>query len=107
MLRLPGEMWDRELPSVTTRRHSGQTPEDASERGRIFIANLPGYILDRVARSFEPPLRLLHAISEKGSHVLGAHAGEAGLGRLCKEAGFKSIRVAVRTSFNLVLEARA
>lgn len=48
-----------------------------------------------------------HAISEEGTHVLGAQAGEARLARICREAGFTRIRRAAQTPFNLILEARA
>jgi SAM-dependent methyltransferase len=47
-----------------------------------------------------------HAISEEGTHVLGAQAGEARLTRICHEAGFTSVRRATQTPFNLILEAR-
>jgi hypothetical protein len=47
-----------------------------------------------------------HAISEHGTHVLGAQAGEARLDRVCREAGFSRIRRAAQTPFNLILEAR-
>jgi len=47
-----------------------------------------------------------HAISENGTHVLGAQAGEARLARLARGSGFSRFRRAVQTPFNLVLEAR-
>jgi SAM-dependent methyltransferase len=47
-----------------------------------------------------------HAIAEDGTHVLGAQAGEARLARICREAGFGSVRRATQTPFNLILEAR-
>ena len=47
-----------------------------------------------------------HAISENGTHVLGAQAGERRLEDVLKEAGLKTIRKAVETPFNLILEAR-
>jgi SAM-dependent methyltransferase len=47
-----------------------------------------------------------HAISEKGTHVLGAQAGEARLARICRSAGFGQVRVAAQTPVNLILEAR-
>ena len=47
-----------------------------------------------------------HAISENGTHVLGAQAGEARLADVFREAGFTSFRRAFETPFNLVLEAR-
>ena len=47
-----------------------------------------------------------HAISEQGTHVLGAQAGEARLASICREAGFSQVRVAARTAFNMLIEAR-
>ena len=47
-----------------------------------------------------------HAISEEGTHVLGAQAGTARLAQVCREAGFSRIRKATETPFNLILEAR-
>lgn len=47
-----------------------------------------------------------HAISEHGSHVLGAQAGPRQLEDVLKAAGLGSIRRAVETPFNLIIEAR-
>ena len=47
-----------------------------------------------------------HAISEDGSHALGAQAGPARLGAVVKSAGFSHFRRAKETAFNLILEAR-
>jgi SAM-dependent methyltransferase len=47
-----------------------------------------------------------HAISEGGSYVLGAQAGEARLAEVAREAGFTHIRRATETPFNLILELR-
>lgn len=47
-----------------------------------------------------------HAISEGGNLVLGAQAGEARLAEVFRKAGFTHFRRAVKTPFNLVLEAR-
>lgn len=47
-----------------------------------------------------------HAISEGGSLVLGAQAGEARLSDVFRKAGFTHFRRAAETPFNLVLEAR-
>jgi SAM-dependent methyltransferase len=47
-----------------------------------------------------------HAISEQGTHVLGAQAGEARLSRICREAGFSRVGRAAQTPFNLIIEAR-
>lgn len=71
---------------------------------------------DRVEENFNTVGRLFyagstmlccaHAISEKGTHVLGAQAGEARLVAVCREAGFSRVRVAARTPFNMLIEAR-
>lgn len=47
-----------------------------------------------------------HAISEGGTLVLGAQAGEARLAEVFRKAGFAHFRRAAETPFNLVLEAR-
>lgn len=47
-----------------------------------------------------------HAISEQGSHVLGAQAGEGGLSEVFSQAGFAHFGRALQTPFNLILEAR-
>ena len=47
-----------------------------------------------------------HAISDGGSLVLGAQAGEARLADVFRQAGFTQFRRAAETPFNLILEAR-
>jgi SAM-dependent methyltransferase len=47
-----------------------------------------------------------HAISEGGAYVLGAQAGEARLAEVARKAGFRHIRRAAETPFNLILELR-
>jgi SAM-dependent methyltransferase len=47
-----------------------------------------------------------HAISENGSHVLGAQAGEARLAEVFRKGGFTRFRRAAETPFNLILEAK-
>jgi SAM-dependent methyltransferase len=47
-----------------------------------------------------------HAISEGGSLVLGAQAGEARLADVFRKAGFSSFRRVAQTPFNLVFQAR-
>lgn len=47
-----------------------------------------------------------HAISENGTHVLGAQAGPKQLHGVLRQADFGSIRTALQTPFNLVIEAR-
>jgi SAM-dependent methyltransferase len=47
-----------------------------------------------------------HAISERGTHVLGAQAGPTRLADVFKSAGFSHFRRALETPFNMILEAR-
>jgi ubiquinone/menaquinone biosynthesis C-methylase UbiE len=47
-----------------------------------------------------------NALSQGGRYSLGAQAGSAQLLAILKEAGFQSARVAMKTPFNLILEAR-
>jgi SAM-dependent methyltransferase len=71
---------------------------------------------DRVEDNISPVARLYysasttlccaHAISEGGSLVLGAQAGEARLAEVFRKAGFTRFRRAAETPFNLILEAR-
>lgn len=71
---------------------------------------------DRVEDNINPVGRLYyaasttmccaHAISEDGTHVLGAQAGPRQLEEVLRAAGLRSVRQAARTPFNLVIEAR-
>ena len=47
-----------------------------------------------------------HAISEGGPLALGAQAGEARLREVFQKAGFRRVRRAAETPFNLILEAK-
>ncbi len=47
-----------------------------------------------------------HAISEGGSLVLSAQAGQARLANVFREAGFTHFRRAAETPFNLIFEVR-
>ncbi|MET0568632.1 MAG: class I SAM-dependent methyltransferase [Hyphomicrobiaceae bacterium] len=47
-----------------------------------------------------------HAISEHGTHVLGAQAGPRQLEDVLKSAGLGTVRRAAETPFNLIIEAR-
>lgn len=60
----------------------------------------------RLYYSASTTLCCAHAISEQGSHVLGAQAGEARLADIFTKAGFSKFRCAKQTPFNLILEAR-
>jgi 2-polyprenyl-3-methyl-5-hydroxy-6-metoxy-1,4-benzoquinol methylase len=46
-----------------------------------------------------------HAISEKGTHVLGAQAGPRQLEAVLKSAGLATVRKVAETPFNLIIEA--
>jgi ubiquinone/menaquinone biosynthesis C-methylase UbiE len=71
---------------------------------------------DKVEENINPVGRLFyaasttmccaHAISENGTHVLGAQAGPKQLGGLLRQAGFDSVRTAMQTPFNMVIEAK-
>jgi SAM-dependent methyltransferase len=60
----------------------------------------------RLYYSASTTLCCAHAISEQGTHVLGAQAGEARLADIFAKAGFGTFRRAMQTPFNLILEAR-
>jgi SAM-dependent methyltransferase len=65
--------------------------------------------LSPVARIYHTASALLccaHAISEGGSVVLGAQAGEARLAEVFRKAGLGHVRRAAQTAFNLILEIR-
>jgi len=74
------------------------------------------YASDRVEENIGPVGRLYyaasatlccaHAISEQGSHVLGAQAGEGSLSEVFSQAGFGRFERAMQTPFNLILQAR-
>lgn len=71
---------------------------------------------DRVEDNLNPVGRLYyaastvlcvaHAISENGTHVLGAQAGERRLAEVFEKAGFRRFHQALQTPFNIILEAR-
>lgn len=71
---------------------------------------------DRVEDNINPVGRLYyagsttmccaHAISENGTHVLGAQAGPGQLEAILKSAGLGTVRRAMETPFNLIIEAR-
>lgn len=71
---------------------------------------------DRVEENINPIGRLYyagsttmccaHAISEKGTHVLGAQAGPSQLEAILSAAGLGTVRRAGETPFNLIIEAR-
>jgi len=48
-----------------------------------------------------------NAVSQPGSLALGAQAGPENLAEALRRGGFNSVRVAMASPFNLVMEARA
>jgi SAM-dependent methyltransferase len=64
-------------------------------------------VISRAYYSASTTLCTAHALSEGGEDVLGAQAGEARLADVFTQAGFTHWRLAERTPFNLILEARA
>lgn len=97
-------------------------PVEGARRARDALAHDGTLMLvepaasDRVEENLNPVGRIYytgstwlccaHAISEEGTHVLGAQAGETRLAQVCREAGFSRIRRATETPFNLILEVR-
>jgi ubiquinone/menaquinone biosynthesis C-methylase UbiE len=63
-------------------------------------------VVGRLYYSASTTMCCAHAISENGTHVLGAQAGEQQLAQIFQKAGFRHFRKAMATPFNLVLEAR-
>jgi SAM-dependent methyltransferase len=60
----------------------------------------------RVYYSFSTFLCVPHAISEGATDALGNQAGEAAIGSVVTEAGFRTFRQVAQTPFNLVYAAR-
>jgi 2-polyprenyl-3-methyl-5-hydroxy-6-metoxy-1,4-benzoquinol methylase len=61
----------------------------------------------RVYYAFSTAVCVPSAMSQPGGHVLGAQAGPAALERVARAGGFSHVRVATRSAFNLVIEAKA
>jgi 2-polyprenyl-3-methyl-5-hydroxy-6-metoxy-1,4-benzoquinol methylase len=83
--------------------------------GGVVLAVEP-FANDRVEDSLTPVGKLYyaastmlcvaHSLSEPGGAALGAQAGPAKLEAVFRKAGFRSVKTALQTPFNLVLEAR-
>jgi ubiquinone/menaquinone biosynthesis C-methylase UbiE len=96
---------------VAAARHAART---LAPDGTVLL--IEPFANDRVEDNVSPVARLYyaasttlccaHAISEGGSLVLGAQAGEARLAEVFRKAGFTRFRRAAETPFNLILEAR-
>jgi len=88
--------------------------ESLSPNGSVMLVE--PYANDRVEDNLNPIGRLYysasttlccaHSLSEDGI-ALGAQAGEKKLTKVLKEAGFRTVRAAKKTPFNLILEAQA
>jgi hypothetical protein len=102
--------------------HDMGRPVDAARYAASALATdgtlmlVEPFARDRVEDNINPVGRLMyagsttmccaHAISEQGTHVLGAQAGPRQLETVLRSAGLNTIRKAAETPFNLVLEAR-
>jgi SAM-dependent methyltransferase len=85
-----------------------------AEDGTVML--IEPYAGNRVEDNINPVGRLYyaasttlccaHAISENGTHVLGAQAGPSRLEAVLRSAGFGTVRQAAQTPFNLIIEAR-
>jgi SAM-dependent methyltransferase len=60
----------------------------------------------RVFYSFSTLVCLPNARSQPGGYMLGAQAGEAAIGAVVRDAGFRTFQRVAQTPFNLVFEAR-
>jgi len=71
--------------------------------------SVPGNLnpVGRVFYGFSTFLCVPNAVSQGGSHTLGAQAGEAAIRQVVEEGGFTSFRRVAETPFNLVYEVRA
>jgi 2-polyprenyl-3-methyl-5-hydroxy-6-metoxy-1,4-benzoquinol methylase len=102
--------------------HDMGRPADAARHAATSLAAdgtvmlVEPFANDKVEENINPVGRLYyaasttmccaHAISENGTHVLGAQAGPKQLYGVLRQSGFGSVRTAVQTPFNLVIEAR-
>ena len=116
----PGEGYD--LVSIFDALHDMPDPLAASRHVRESLAEDGTFLLvepyanDRLEDNLNPVGRLYygastvlcvaHSKTEEPRTALGAQAGEAKLAEVLREAGFRSVRRAAETPFNLVLEAR-
>ncbi len=101
--------------------HDMGRPVDAVRHAAGALANdgtvmlVEPFARDRVEENINPIGRLYysasatmccaHAISEKGTHVLGAQAGPRQLEAVLKAAGLGTVRQVAETPFNLIIEA--
>ena len=116
----PGSGYD--LIAIFDALHDMPDPLAAAKHIRAGLADDGTFLLvepnaaDDVDGNLNPVGRLFycastvicvaHSMTEDPKTALGAQAGEARLTELLHEAGFSRVRVATRTPFNLVIEAR-
>jgi hypothetical protein len=102
--------------------HDMGRPIDVARHARTAMAEdgtimlIEPFAGDRVEDNINPVGRLYyaasttmcraHAISEHGTHVLGAQAGPSRLESVLRSAGFGTVRQTAQTPFNLIIEAR-
>lgn len=102
--------------------HDMGHPADAARHAATSLASngtmmlIEPFASDKVEENINPVGRLYyaasttmccaHAISENGTHVLGAQAGPKQLHGVLRQAGFGQVRTAMQTPFNMVIEAR-
>jgi SAM-dependent methyltransferase len=102
--------------------HDMGRPVDAVKHAAAALAKDGSLMLvepfanDRVEDNINPVGRLYyaasttmccaHAISEQGTHALGAQAGPSQLNEILRLGGFGKVRTAKQSPFNLVLDAR-
>jgi len=102
--------------------HDMGRPVDAARHAATAMAQdgtlmlIEPFAQDRVEGNINPIGRLYyaasttmccaHAISENGTHVLGAQAGPGQLEEVLRSAGFGTVRLAAETPFNLIIEAK-
>jgi ubiquinone/menaquinone biosynthesis C-methylase UbiE len=101
---------DMGRPVEAVRHAAGALAQD----GTVMLVE--PFARDRVEENINPIGRLYysasstmccaHAISENGTHVLGAQAGPRQLEAVLKSAGFTTCRTVAESPFNLILEAK-
>jgi SAM-dependent methyltransferase len=118
--RMDGEGYD--LVAIFDALHDMGDPRGAARRVREMLKDDGTWMIvepaagDTLAENLNPVGRVYYAfstcicvpsaLSQKGGESLGAQAGPAALRDVVAAGGFPRFRVATRTPFNLVIEAR-
>jgi ubiquinone/menaquinone biosynthesis C-methylase UbiE len=101
---------DMGFPEAALRHaHRSLAPDGSVMLVEPFAGDKPEDNFNPVGRLYYAGSTMLccaHAISENGTHVLGAQAGQGRLAEIAKASGFTRFRRATETPFNLILEAR-